>query len=437
MTGRDTSQNKNGASASRDACSSTANDDLKTSDLAVSSSIERQEEMCQNFVVGSMGTTRPRDPVEAFKSSQDRCRPGYLANRRSAPFIVHDETDDISASMKPLDRHEAGSSTEGYGNSMSAKPLRRSASLVKLSMDADGNAEVTARTGSTPSPPHPKPILFPQPTRRPGLGFQRSFSAFEQGTHKRAQDLVEDSFPRRPTVGRSRDARTWEFYCDSDARDALTKQAEREESGSATAAIGLIRSRSSKTKTLTPNSNKRNANVQKSDSGKRHKTDKDKSSKPKLGRTTSSVARLQTTATITSNQKQKAIKQATKHSKSNSKSAIFEDFDGDSDKENWVPGTQTRQPPRRRPVTSQESARILLESLREPSESSSLGAMLDRQSTKPKPKPKPSAVEDKENSGPEIDDEVAAFMGEESLPRVEDDLDCVQNLLRLSQAAWN
>ena len=41
-------------------------------------------------------------------------------------------------------------------------------------------------------------------------------------------------------VERSRDARTWEFYCDSDARNALTEQAEREEKGSATAAIGLI-----------------------------------------------------------------------------------------------------------------------------------------------------------------------------------------------------
>ena len=45
--------------------------------------------------------------------------------------------------------------------------------------------------------------------------------------------------------GRSRGARTWEFYCDSGARNASTEQAEREESGSATAAIEMIRSQRS------------------------------------------------------------------------------------------------------------------------------------------------------------------------------------------------
>ena len=49
-------------------------------------------------------------------------------------------------------------------------------------------------------------------------------------------------YSRHSMSGRSRGARTWEFYCDSDARNALTEQAEREESGSATAAFEMIRS---------------------------------------------------------------------------------------------------------------------------------------------------------------------------------------------------
>lgn len=48
---------------------------------------------------------------------------------------------------------------------------------------------------------------------------------------------------------------------------------------------------------------------------------------------------------------------------------------------------------------------------------------------------KSSSSEDKENSAPEVDDEIAAFMSE-SGPREVEDLDCVQNLLSLSQAAW-
>ncbi len=66
--------------------------------------------------------------------------------------------------------------------------------------------------------------------------------------------------------GRSRDARTLEFYCDSGARNASTEQAEREESGSATAAIEMIKSQRSDSKVAIPQPNKRNARSQKHDS---------------------------------------------------------------------------------------------------------------------------------------------------------------------------
>ncbi|KAK4694763.1 hypothetical protein P7C71_g2872, partial [Lecanoromycetidae sp. Uapishka_2] len=240
-------------------------------------------------------------------------------------------------------------------------------------------------------------------------------------------------YSRRAMTGRSRDARTWEFYCDSEVRNALTEQAEREESGSATAAISLIRSHSNKAKAMTPNLNKRNAQAQKFDSTKRLKADGSKTSKPKLGRATSSVVRLQTTS---SNTQKRPSKDVQKHSKSNSQSAIYQDYDGDSDKENWEPGTQTSHQPRRGPVQSRQATRILEESLRIPSQSSSLDALMSGSgNTTRRLSGKTSSSEGKENGTLESKDEIATFM-DESVPREVEDLDCVQNLLSLSQAAW-
>ncbi len=235
-------------------------------------------------------------------------------------------------------------------------------------------------------------------------------------------------------TGRSRDARTWEFYCDSDARNALTEQAEREERGSATAAIGLIRSQSTNNKAMTSNSNKRNAHSLKQESTKRLRADVPGTVKPKLARTTSSVARLQT---ANGNElTQRGTKVGQKKFKGPSQSAIWQEYDGDSDKENWEPGTQSSNPRRRRPGNTHHAARILEENLRVPSQSSSLDAMMNRESTASRRSiEKSSSSEDKENSALEVDDEIAAFMGE-SGPREVEDLDCVQNLLSLSQAAW-
>ena len=234
--------------------------------------------------------------------------------------------------------------------------------------------------------------------------------------------------------GRSRDARTWEFYCDSDARNALTEQAEREEKGSATAAIGLIRSQINNSKVMTPNPNKRNAHAQKPDSTKRQKADVQGTGKAKLARATSSVARLQTTNS--NGHTHSAMKGGEKKVKGGSQSAIWQEYEGDSDKENWEPGTQTSNPRRRRPGHSHQAARILEESFRVPSQSSSLDAMMNREGTTiRRSTTKSSNSEEKENSGPRVDDEIAAFMGE-SGPREVEDLDCVQNLLSLSQAAW-
>ena len=365
------------------------------------------------------------DPTDTFNSVSravpTKRRSGYLANRRSAPFILPDDHCD------PIQRHkeEAGQPSSVDGRTKSSQSLERKSSQVRLSLTLDGKAEVTTRTGMTPSPPRSQPGPSSNSTPRVNLGLQRSFSAIEP-LKRPAEGALQMPYSRRPMAGRSRDARTWEFYCDSDARNALTEQAEREEKGSATAAIGLIRARSQNNKVMTPNANKRNAHTQKPESTKRLKGDESRTGKPKLARATSSFARLQT---INGNSvKQRPARVGDKDPKSSSQPTIYQEYEGDSDKENWEPGTQMSNPRRERPAGLQRRNRILEESLHVPSQSSSLDALMNRQSSTT------SSGNEKWNSSSEGDEEVAAFMGENA-PH-EEELDCVQNLLSLSQAAW-
>lgn len=367
-------------------------------------------------------------------ASTKRC-PGYLANRRSASFVIHDETKSDLPLTSLTSSIPSTGQTKGASNaSDSTETLKRTSSHVRLSMSLDGKAEVTTRTGNTPSPSRPKPIpTTTNPIPRSKTGLQRSYSALEPGD-KSVSDILPVPYTRRSMTGRSRDARTWEFYCDSDARNALTEHAEREERGSATAAIGLIRSCSNNAKVMTPNPNKRNAHSQKPESTKRLKADFQGNGKPKLARASSSVARLQTANSSGQTQKTKNIGE--KKSKGALHSDVWQEYEGDSDKENWEPGTQSSNPRRRRPGRSQHAARILEESFRIPSQASSLDAMMNREGTTAQRSiTKSSNGEEKENSGPEVDDEIAAFMSETG-PREVEDLDCVQNLLSLSQAAW-
>ena len=349
-------------------------------------------------------------------------RSGYLANRRSAPFILPDDHCNPTQQQKEV---AVQTSTVDRGTK-SSQSVERKSSQVRLSLSLDGKAEVTTSTGMTPSPPRSQPIPSSNSAPHINIGLQRSFSDIEP-LKKSAEGALQMPYSRRPMAGRSRDARTWEFYCDSDARNALTEQAEREEKGSATAAIGLIRSRSHNNKVMTPNANKRNAHTQNPVSTKRLKGDGSKTGKPKLVRTTSSFARLQTING--SSVKQRPAKVGGKDPKSSSQPAIYQEYEGDSDKENWEPGTQRSHPQRRRPAGLQHVNRILEESLHVPSQSSSLDTLMNRQSSAK------SSRNEKWTSSSEGDEEVAAFMGE-IVPHEEEELDCVQNLLSLSQAAW-
>ena len=106
------------------------------------------------------------------------------------------------------------------------------------------------------------------------------------------KDLPSPIQPSHPVPrlsrGRSRDVHAWESCADADAPDELTALAERESSGSAIAAISMIRY----TNVLQPSgSGKRNASVSRSAQSGLHPA-----KKSKLSRTTSSLARLETPA---------------------------------------------------------------------------------------------------------------------------------------------
>jgi hypothetical protein len=254
--------------------------------------------------------------------------------------------------------------------------------------------------------------------KRPGL--QRSHSALPFAQLPSITNVIPPFKPRLPT-GRSRDARSWEFCCDPEAQDELTTQAENESSGSALAAISLIRSASNSA--LKQNSNKRNAPSVKPDTTKHGK-------RPKLGRATSSLARLQNSG--------KALSHPPQRPSGYGKDSLTHSPSGDSDKENWIPDEHEGNP-RRRPLPSSKSDKqqkpraILGDNFSVPTHAVDFpgGKHRGRKTANAVPE----VFEDQENCGG-VPPEVEKFMRGEVSPSKKGDLDCIQGLLSLSQGNW-
>lgn len=265
------------------------------------------------------------------------------------------------------------------------EPLKR-ASSVRLSMTADGAVKI--RTGDDPTPSPPKERSLPpsasQMTQIKPL--RRSLSLFE---NRDGQQEDRSCKPRllNADFGRSRDARTWEFYCDNSSKDALSTQVEAERNGSAVGAINLIRFGSHKSRgaPMTPLLSK--GNTQLGPAGP-------KLGKPKMQRVKSSFARLQGSEGDVLSEKRGGSKQS-RHVRSPS---------GDSDKENWAPGTRLANNPLRRTQPSNNRRPIL-----------------------------------QTNEGATFRDvraRATAAGGTAKTSAGGDDLDCIQGLLSLSQGAW-
>ena len=291
-------------------------------------------------------------------------------------------------------------------NAASVPRLKKAASYVRLSMNGEGGAKVVTKDTSSPSPPHatqgPPPItsIMNDP-----------LNTFAKVSAMRPL--------QRSASGRSRDSRVWEFWCDKEARSELEEKAEQDASGSAAGAIGLLRSASGRN-ILGAIPSKRNSTLaRQSISMKRSKVEL---ATPKLHKSSTALGRLENRALLNSDASSKPLSKL-KHPQSPYPIHIP---GNESDKENWSPATATSPDgqsdfgvdqtthaeyyfvPRKRlaQTTDENHPRA---------RSSYLGV----------------------NSGE--DQEVAAFMrgpGTKKTMSANEELDCVQGLLSLSQGNW-
>ncbi|PGH00944.1 hypothetical protein GX51_05493 [Blastomyces parvus] len=292
---------------------------------------------------------------------------------------------------------------EGENTPSPQKPL----DSIRISMSADGEALI--RAANEESPTKNRTTLFYN-TRSGFGGLRRSISAFPLGTLN-AMKEQHDSKP----FGRSRDSRNWELYCDTDARTALL--------GSKSSLllstprnVKLSRRKSDLVhgrRALMPRTNLPN-NLP--------LTEEPKGKRKKLSRAMSSLARLES---------------GHKLSTSTIGEGAMDYHTGDSDKENWIPGTQMSAA--RRVTSNKQKARRGV--LQNPNQIQDTGNRQVTDSTKtqrghrgrllkhPNPDTTPEDGEDEtEISYGELD-EISRLSQDE-------DLDCIQGLLSLSQGAW-
>ncbi|KAL4800395.1 hypothetical protein BDV19DRAFT_352912 [Aspergillus venezuelensis] len=279
---------------------------------------------------------------------------------------------------------------------------------LRISMSADGQAVV--RGAGEPSPSKNRISMFS--ARKPRLaGLRRSTSAVALGT-------PPSSLQKERSFGRSRDPRIWESFFDTDARSALSTPFSSQSTPNAMRSSGqrsLTRSLSARHPVLltpnTPSSEHQGTPITQAMREKRRK----------LSRTVSSLGRLESGRKVLGEKTPSNLKKSFKDD---------ELEDGDSDKENWIPGTRIAQS-RRRTVSHQQRP-ILKDS--------------NGRSSGPQAKAQPSArfrmsqpfvrKQNGSKSMSGLGTDVSAFVGGENTASQEEDLDCIQGLLSLSQGAW-
>lgn len=267
-------------------------------------------------------------------------------------------------------------------------PHSRSNSQVRLSLSLEGKASLVSGLRS-PSPPrsnsshslfnpHTEPIPISIPSiRRDSLHRSLSSQSITLPPISTLTDsLCGDSngssgvvgaaaiplaapapLPPRLTRGRSRDVHAWEFAADSaeDREDELTQQARHEASGSAIAAISLLRTTSASAvaaaatgaspPVLQPNGNKRNAPVRPSSGFDRTGANGQQYpfKRPRLGRSLSSVSRLQSSSSrlnverLVDAEEDEDTPEDDGDAKKMEVATLIATSGHDSDKENWSP----------------------------------------------------------------------------------------------------
>ncbi|KAJ9660061.1 Homeobox protein yox1 [Neophaeococcomyces mojaviensis] len=276
---------------------------------------------------------------------------------------------------------------DAEGSPKDAKALRRTSSFVRLAVNADGSVKVRVNNETTPSPPK-------QRAPPPSVSSRRSSGLMRAQSDVASTFQFKDASPAvKGAPGRSRDARTWEFYCDRSSRSSLAARAEEAATGSAVGALGLMRSASQRrSQALSPNPSKHN--LRRRYSGLKNK--------PSFARAQSSMARLQGSDGAYDEPTTKPKKNG--HQRQHSGS--------DSEKENWLPGTRDAVHDLRRTRPSAPRSTALHE-LDTPTTESTRSASTSQKATGQENRSIPGS---------------GAGKGA--------DMDCVQGLLSLSQGAW-
>lgn len=279
---------------------------------------------------------------------------------------------------------------------------------LRIAMSSDGKAVIRAE--NEPSPSKNRAAMFS--VRRTKLsGLRRSNSAIFPATPRAGTTEKDRSF------GRSRDPRNWESFFDTDARSALSTPNSSQTAPNASPS--LFQSRSNRTLSRSISGKQSLVSVH-ADASRTPISQAMGEKRRKLSRTVSSMGRLETERNRSSTQSSKLSKSLTSKP---GKHGLELDA-GDSDKENWLPGTRAT-PVRRRPTSHASRP-----ALREANRNRGLGIT----SNGKRNRPFASGTQGKAPS--DLSTDVSAFMTGGPGGSQEDDLDCVQGLLSLSQGAW-
>ncbi|KAJ5644804.1 hypothetical protein N7507_010815 [Penicillium longicatenatum] len=279
---------------------------------------------------------------------------------------------------------------------------------LRIAMSSDGKAVIRAE--NEPSPSKNRVAMFS--VRRTKLsGLRRSSSAIFPTTPRAGMTENDRAF------GRSRDPRNWESFFDTDARSALSTPASSQTAPNPHSSPSLFQSRGPRT--LTRSASTRHSLLSAhADLSRTPISQAMGEKRRKLSRTVSSMGRLETERNrFSSHSKLSKFTTPSKPGKLD-----LELDPGDSDKENWVPGTRASQVRRR---TSSHTTRP---ALRDANRNHGLGLTNGKRN-------RPFAGA-QGKTPPELSAEVSAFMSGGTGDSQEDDLDCVQGLLSLSQGAW-
>jgi hypothetical protein len=378
--------------------------DVKQTNTAETQSTESEFTSSTAILSSQSGPTE----TSAIPCSQESISSSYIANRRHASSM---KEEDVPAQIATETRILTRSSSSAY---------------LRISMTDDGQATIVDRAAK--SPERPQSSAGPSLSRSGSLRRSYSVAGFNEDQTEPGISKSAAKMPRIAKPGRSRDSRTWEFYCDSDARNSniLSKQANQERSGSASEAIGLMRSNSSRVLHINP------SKLNSPHAGHTRAVADGTKKRGALKRATTAHGRIQSNFEILADAKKP-------DKKGNDGEDEFEKPNTDSDKENWEPEDEQRQGQQAASQTGKR--RVLGENTKVMSQSGSLGSLMaqERRSRQR------GQVASKEAE--DVDEEVAGFMGSgvgggpssqaaTAGTSSGDELDCVHSLLSLSQGNW-